>query len=82
MKTFIRSLLGNKAIIINLDNNSTEVLNHKIQVKLWKNIKLTILTCLLPASGSLSPRDKMGIIEGNTLSPSFLTSSPSALPAT
>jgi hypothetical protein len=30
----------------------------------------------------LSPCDRIGIIEGKTLSPSFLTSSPSDLPAT
>ena len=40
------------------------------------------LTCLLLEFGSLRPCDRIGIIEGKTLSPSFLTSSPSDLPAT
>lgn len=41
-----------------------------------------MLTCLLSTSGSFSPLAKIGIIRGSTLSPSFLTSSPSDLPAT
>ena len=40
------------------------------------------LTCLLLGSGSFKPWDKIGIIKGSTLSPSFLTSSPNERPAT
>ena len=39
-------------------------------------------TCLLLVLGSFSPWDKIGMIKGSTLSPSFLTSSPSDRPAT
>lgn len=47
-----------------------------------KKVASQRLTCRLLVLESFNPFDKIGIINGSTLSPSFLTSSPNDLPAT